>query len=96
MPNPLEHQVNNQPAADSPKLSQLMSGLVTLLRLHQRQHWTGQKVHVPEITAGAYFVYEQMRNAVEYRERHLFLRGAIERFLLRELKSGDSEGVGLP
>ena len=93
MRNPLE---NNAPiqVIDAPTLSPLMEGLVQLLRSQEKQIWTGAKIHIPEITSGAYFLYEQVRNAVEYREQHLFLRGAIERFLLRELKADETEGIG--
>ena len=94
MQNPLENQTAAT-VTDSAKLSPLMEGLLTLLTSQQRQVWSGAKIHVPEIAAGAYFVYEQMRNAVEYREQHQFLRGAIERFLLRELRPGAAEGLGL-
>ncbi len=94
MHNPLENKITAAPSADAPKLSPLMQGLVQLLRAQQAPVWKGTKVHVPEITAGAYFLYEQIRNAVEYREQHLFLRGAIERFLLRELKPNGSEDIG--
>ncbi len=95
MQNPLENQSAAPVRGDQPKLAPLMEGLVKLLRGQQRQVWRGSKVHVPEIASGAYFVYEQMRNAVEYREQHLFVRGAIERFLLRELRPGEVEGLGL-
>ena len=95
MRNPLE--TGPSPAArpnSAPPLSELMQGLLALLGSQRRPHWTGTKIHVPEITAGAYFVYEQLRNAVEYREQHLFIRGAIERFLLRELRPGQTEDIG--
>ncbi len=94
MQNPLENKEIAAPAAGAPLLSPLMQGLVRLLRAQQPPVWKGARVHVPEITAGAYFLYEQIRNAVEYREQHLFLRGAIERYLLRELKPGGTEDIG--
>jgi hypothetical protein len=94
MRNPLETP-SAAPAPAAPKLAPLMSGLVRLLQAQRPPVWKGPKVHVPEITSGAYFLYEQMRNAVEYRERHLFLRGAIERFLLRELRPGQTGGIGM-
>ncbi|HVQ44349.1 MAG TPA: hypothetical protein VMT30_05280 [Candidatus Saccharimonadia bacterium] len=94
MRNPLESQAQTTPTETAPKLSPLMQGLVQLLRHRSRPTWSGVKIHVPEITAGAHFFYEQIRNAVEYREQHLFVRGAIERFLLRELKSADTDGLG--
>jgi hypothetical protein len=45
---------------------------------------SGQVFHVASLGAGFYFAYEQLRNAAEYRERHLLLRGAIERYLARD------------
>ena len=39
--------------------------------------------HVTGIGSSFYFAYEQLRNVAEYRERHLLLRGAIRRFLVR-------------
>ncbi len=94
MTNPLEAH-STAPVAAGPALSPLMQGLVRLLKQQRRQTWKGPTVHIPELASGAYFFYEQVRNAVEYRERHLFLRGAIERFLLRELRPGQTEGVGI-
>ncbi len=94
MQNPLETPAAAAPTEKAPALSPLMEGLVKLLRTKQPPAWKGAKIHVPEITSGAYFLYEQIRNAVEYREQHLFLRGAIERFLLRELGSAEPESIG--
>lgn len=42
-----------------------------------------QTVHVADIGATFYFAYEQLRNVAEYREHHLLLRSAIERYLRR-------------
>ncbi len=94
MQNPLESH-STAPVVNAPALSPLMQGLVKLLQSSHRPNWKGPTVHIPEIASGAYFLYEQVRNAVEYREQHLFLRGAIERFLLRELRPGQTEGVGI-
>jgi len=46
---------------------------------------TGAVYHVDGVGGNFYFAYEQLRNAAEYRERHLLLRGAIERFLVRHV-----------
>jgi hypothetical protein len=56
---------------------------------------TGTTYHVAGIGGGFYLAYEQLRNAATYRERHLLLRGAIERFLRRDFKwhSGDKEAA---
>lgn len=45
----------------------------------------GQVFHVASLGAGFYFAYEQLRNVAEYREHHLLLRSAIERFLVRDV-----------
>lgn len=43
-------------------------------------------VHSREVAGGAHFLYESIRNATEFREQHLFIRRAIERFLHRRLR----------
>ena len=45
----------------------------------------GPVYHVDGVGGNFYFAYEQLRNAAEYRERHLLLRGAIERYLTRRV-----------
>ncbi len=40
-------------------------------------------------TSVASFVYERMRNAVDYREEHLLRRNAIERILRRRISAGE-------
>jgi hypothetical protein len=56
--------------------------LVAGLKAAERQSKPGGQVfHVASLGAGFYFAYEQLRNAAAYRERHLLLRGAMERFL---------------
>jgi hypothetical protein len=47
---------------------------------------TGPTVHVADIGATFYFAYEQLRNVAEYREHHLLLRSAIERYLHRYVR----------
>jgi hypothetical protein len=48
---------------------------------HQAPH--GPAYHVAGLGSGFYFAYEQLRNVAEYREHHLLLRSAIERYLSR-------------
>jgi hypothetical protein len=50
-----------------------------------------QTVHVADLGASFYFAYEQLRNVAEYREHHLLLRSAIERYLWRYVKPGRLE-----
>ncbi len=42
-------------------------------------------LHISGVGGNLYFAYEQLRNAAEYSERHLLLRRAIERFLIRNV-----------
>jgi hypothetical protein len=46
---------------------------------------TGHNFHSASIGTGFYFAYEQLRNAADYREHHLLLRSAIERYLVRRV-----------
>ncbi len=55
----------------------------------------GPTVHVASIGRSFYLVYEQVRNAADYREHHLLLRGAIERFLTRSLNLRAYEPVAV-
>ncbi|MBP6880881.1 hypothetical protein KBC31_04620 [Candidatus Saccharibacteria bacterium] len=55
----------------------------------------GERVHVTENNQRAYEFYERFRNAVQYREQHLFLRNAIERFLVRNWRLlGNTKDIG--
>jgi len=45
-------------------------------------------------TSRASFVYERMRNAVDYKEEHLIRRTAIERILKRMIGSGETKNLG--
>jgi len=47
---------------------------------------TGPMYHAMGMGAGFYLAYEQLRNVATYREHHLLLRSAIERFLTRAIK----------
>lgn len=68
--------------------------LVAGLKAAERQPRPGGQVfHVASLGAGFYFAYEQLRNAAAYRERHLLLRGAIERFLVKEISLREYDPV---
>ena len=41
----------------------------------------GATVHSREVAGGVHYLYESIRNATEFRDQHLFLRRAIERFI---------------
>lgn len=51
----------------------------------------GAVFHVADIGAGFYFAYEQLRNIADYREHHLLLRSAIERYLWRYVRLEELE-----
>ncbi|MBI2050775.1 MAG: hypothetical protein HYT31_03130 [Parcubacteria group bacterium] len=51
------------------------------------------KIAIPTRAAAASFVYERMRNAVDYKEEHLIRRNAIERILRRMLSQGERENI---
>jgi hypothetical protein len=71
-----------QPLPFSTEAKRLVAGLK---QAEKSSLPSGQVYHVASLGAGFYFAYEQLRNAAEYRERHLLLRSAIERFLSREV-----------
>jgi len=54
---------------------------------------TEPKVAIPTRAAIASFVYERMRNAVDYKEEHLIRRNAIERILRRMLSQGVHDNI---
>lgn len=45
----------------------------------------GQRVHVSEITSLPAFVYEKLRNIVDYKDEYLLRKNAIRRFLKRRI-----------
>ncbi len=47
------------------------------------------KISIPTRASRATFVYERMRNAVDYKEEHLIRRNAVERILRRMIASGN-------
>jgi hypothetical protein len=65
-------------------------------QLTSAEQWTpssGPTYHVASLGSGFYFAYEQLRNVAEYREHHLLLRGAIERYLVRYVRYDHLEAV---
>jgi hypothetical protein len=69
-----------QPLPLSPSAHRLVSQLESSGH-GNRSH--GQTYHVASIGSAFYFAYEQLRNVAEYREHHLLLRSAVERYLRR-------------
>jgi hypothetical protein len=58
------------------------------------QPTVGPAYHVASLGSGFYFAYEQLRNAAQYREHHLLLRSAIERYLHRYVRLEKFEPAG--
>jgi hypothetical protein len=68
-------------------LSQHAARLVSQLSQAEKLTPTGGPAyHVAGLGSGFYFAYEQLRNVAEYREHHLLLRSAIERYLARYVR----------
>lgn len=55
---------------------------------------SGQPFHVSGLGSHFYFVYEQLRKVAEYREDHLLLRSAIERFIGRQANLAKYQPIG--
>jgi hypothetical protein len=72
-----------QPLPLSPAAEHLREELVQAGQTHPE---SGPKYHVAGMGAVFYFAYEQLRNAAEYREHHLLLRAAINRYLARYVR----------
>ncbi len=69
-----------------PKLSGVISGLIT--RSKQKPNVViddDEKIKVHSVVSKASFVYEKVRNAVDYNEEHLVRKNAIYRILKRKL-----------
>ncbi|OIO48923.1 MAG: hypothetical protein CO042_03945 [Parcubacteria group bacterium CG_4_9_14_0_2_um_filter_41_8] len=54
---------------------------------------TEPKISITTRAGQATFIYERMRNAVEYKEEHLIRRNAIERILRRMISSGHKNNI---
>jgi len=75
--------------SSTPKLTPAVGQLIDQLSaIEASVAASGPVYHVDGVGGNFYFAYEQLRNAAEYRERHLLLRGAIERFLTRHVDIG--------
>lgn len=53
--------------------------------IDQRAKAPGQRIHVSEITSLPAFVYEKVRNIVDYKDEYLLRKNAIRRFLKRRI-----------
>ncbi len=79
-----------QPLPLSQHAQRLASQLATAERF---QPASGPAYHVAGLGGGFYFAYEQLRNVAQYREHHLLLRSAIERYLARYARLDKFEPV---
>src|SRR3990172_2987744 len=71
---------------DSIALSKYTKALVkSWLNPPKRKISSFVKIYVSQTVSFAAFLYEKMRNAVEFREDHLIRRAAIERIIKRRL-----------
>jgi hypothetical protein len=76
-------------------LSQHARRLVAGLEAAARQtRPSGHPYHVASLGGSFYFAYEQLRNVAEYREHHLLLRSAIQRYLGRHMRMDTYEALG--
>ncbi|MFA5582931.1 MAG: hypothetical protein WDA09_01850 [Bacteriovoracaceae bacterium] len=66
-------------------LNPIFSNFLDRLNLKEKSEKPRETIHVNEMAGSVYFIYEKMRNAVEYREQHLFRRSAIERLINRKV-----------
>lgn len=74
---------------DTPKFSKLANALIASLRVQETRS-TDQKINVNPLVSTVASLYEQFRNAMDYREDEVVLRAAIERILKRRLMFGGS------
>lgn len=82
-----ELQTFQQPHSVPTNISESVQFLVNQLKqVESRSRHSREYVHADAANQRAYFIYEKLRNAVEYKEQHLFLRSAIERYLNRNLR----------
>lgn len=81
------------------ELSQYTRALIESVNtIHKKSSPGDEKLTVSRTVSFFAFVYEKVRNAIEYREEHLVLRAAIERVLKRRLSmnpKGEGEAENL-
>jgi hypothetical protein len=78
-------------------LTKPIENLISACNTHAHDDQTVSRIHVEDIVSRAAFLYEQVRNAVDYREDHLLRRNAVERILKRLLVRGvHSDKVAKP
>lgn len=90
----------NRPKQETIKLSAMSQAFIESLDIQETKSepLEGQQYSVSETVSFFGFVYEKMRNAVEFNEEHLIRRLAISRILRRRLAvnpSGKDEGENL-
>ena len=51
----------------------------------ERERGEGEVIQVSDLTRGLGFLYEKIRNVLDYHEEHLWAKNAIERILKRRV-----------
>ena len=87
--NPVCHPMNNNLIkSDNRSLSLSKYTLALIAKWEEGSRASGNshnKISVSQTVSFAAFLYEKMRNAVEFREEHLIRRAAVERMIKRRL-----------
>lgn len=95
--NELPHVSDNiSPQIDTGMLSEEASELISIYELETRKIEKGKSksaIKVGEVMGSVAFVYERIRNALDYKGEHLLRRNAIERILRRQIWERPGRGV---
>ncbi len=81
--------MSNQISEQTKKLIEDYKELVALEKSYNETD--GEKVKVHQVSSKIAFLYERIRNAVDYKEEHLLRKNAIERILKRRLTTEKNE-----
>lgn len=72
--------------------------VLDLVKNEQGAEIKEEKIHATSIGGVTSFVYEKIRNVVEYRDQNLFRKNAVKRYLIRNIQFGENKpkiGEGL-
>lgn len=72
----------------SKAFTQLMADLEQARLYDTQLHASADKIHLNKMIGQLAFLYEKIRNAIDYQEDHLLRKDAIERIMKRRLVSG--------
>jgi len=92
-----EHKQGHSETFDTPigsssaiKISKYTQALIKVWEEKAKIASTGSNISVSQTVSFAAFLYEKMRNAVEFREEHLIRRATIERIIKRRMILNDN------